>query len=229
MDVAAEDDLRYMYRLMVFLSLFLGIGFASLRCKKKNVPLNIIGFLDMLVIALILYLAIGVAFITSGGKGLGLSATGAALGVTIAVLIMSRITPQYKKQFMDSFFIAMPLMYGLGKIGCASAGCCQGLPYNGLFKVMGRDMEYVFPVQALEAVVFIALFLLAVFADIKERYNPVIAAYIYAFAKIMLDFLRYTHVDHIISINQIMVTAMVVALFVWQIITGMKNKSLSPH
>ncbi|WP_026488122.1 prolipoprotein diacylglyceryl transferase family protein [Butyrivibrio sp. XBB1001] len=213
-----------MYRLMIFLSLLLGIGFAVLRSKRKGVPGNIIGYTVMLSVVLLLSLSIGVTFITSAGEAIGLNGTGAAVGIGLGIFTMAMITPQYKRELAGSFFMALPLMYGIGKIGCSFAGCCAGLPYHGAFSVSGREGIEVFPIQALEAAVFLLLFLGSVILDIRGHFKPVIAAIVYACAKILLDFLRDTHVEHIFSQNQIMCLVIVIVLCTMQIISAINNK-----
>lgn len=214
-----------MYRLMIFLSLFLGIGFAVFRSKRKGVPGNIIGYTVMLSVVLLLSFSIGVTFITSAGEAIGLNGTGAAVGIGLGIFTMAMIAPEYKRELAGSFFMALPLMYGLGKIGCSFAGCCAGLPYHGAFSVTGREGTEVFPIQALEAAVFLLLFLVSIILDIKKRFQPVIAAIAYACTKIMLDFLRDTHVEHIFSQNQIMCLVIVMVLGTMQIVSTINNKN----
>ena len=199
---------------MIFLSLVLGMGFAAFRCFRKKVPGRFILYLVMLVVVMVVYFALMVTYITSGGKGIGLNASGGAMGLILGVFVMALITPAYKKIYAESLTMVLPLMYGIGKIGCASSGCCAGLPYRGIFKVIGKEGTEVFPIQALEAIVFLALFLLTVIMDLKRKYDYRLAAIVYAFTKIGLDFLRDTHVDKIITRNQIMCMGIVIAFLI---------------
>lgn len=198
---------------MIGLSLLLGIGSAAFRCYVKKVPWRYIVYLAILVMALVIYLSFSVTIISTRGKSYGLNGTGGAMGLILGVIIMSFITPKYRKIYADSFFMALPLMYGIGKIGCAYAGCCAGIPYNGIFKVTGIDGKEVFPIQILEVIVFIALFILSVIIDRRGKFDSPIAASAYALVKIVLDFGRDTHVEHLITRNQVM-CAVIVFLFI---------------
>ena len=204
-----------MYQAMIITSLLAGLGTGAGLCLWKKVPKRFAGYLLILVTALVLYLAVMVTFINSGGKAIGLNVSGGAAGLVLGVVIMSLITPEYKRAYAESFFVVLPLMYGIGKIGCSFAGCCAGLPYHGAFSVIGKEGTAVFPVQALEAVVFLSLFLLSIILEIKNRYNPKIMLIVYALAKIGLDFLRDTHIDHIISRNQVMGTLLIIVFVIY--------------
>lgn len=219
-----------MYSIMILLSLVLGMGFAAFRCYRKKVPGRFILYLVMLVVVMVLYCALMVTIVLSRGKGIGLNASGGAMGLILGVFIMALITPAYKKIYADSLTMVLPLMYGLGKIGCSSSGCCAGLPYHGIFKVIGKEGTEVFPIQALEAIVFLALFLLTVIIDIMGKYDFRVMAIVYALTKIALDFLRDTHVDRIITLNQIMCIGIVIAFligygFFWRKAEGGRKES----
>lgn len=201
-----------MYKIMIASSFILGLPTAAYLQKRKNVPLNIIGLSVALEIPLCLYMAVLMTFLLSKGKNIGLNSTGAALGMLLGAIIFSKITPQYKKEFFISYEIILPLMYGLGKIGCACAGCCAGIPYNGLFRVHTKNGE-AFPIQKLEAIVFLLLFAVSIVLYFKKRFNPLVAAIVYSTTKIVLDFLRASHIGHVITSNQIM-CAVVMAVFV---------------
>ncbi|WP_081816928.1 prolipoprotein diacylglyceryl transferase family protein [Butyrivibrio sp. AE2005] len=201
-----------MYRIMMLSAIFFGFSTASGLQKKKNVPLRIIGLSVVLEMILCMYMSfIGYLVITKG-RTIGLNSTGAALGMILGVLIFSKITPQYKKVFFESYVIVLPLMYGLGKIGCAFAGCCAGIPFNGFMRVHTTNGN-LFPIQKLEAVVFLLLFAGSLLLYFKDRFNPSHAVIIYCIAKIALDFLRIGHVDHLITTNQIMCAA-IMAFFI---------------
>lgn len=96
-------------------------------------------------------------FMLSKAANYGLNSTGGALGILAGVLIFSKITPQYKSAFFEAYTLVLPLMYGIGKIGCSFAGCCGGLPYNGIMRVHTQSGG-AFPIQKLEALVFLLLF-----------------------------------------------------------------------
>ena len=206
-----------MYRLMILTSFVLGLLSAALVLKRQNVKASIIGLSVILEMTFTFYMALIVTVILSGAKSCGLNSTGGALGLILGVIVFGFITPQYRKDFWIAYTLSLPLMYGVGKIGCSFAGCCAGICYDGIFHI-ATDKGNLFPVQITEAVIFILLYIFSMIIYYKDMYDPFVASVIYAVAKILLDFLRDTHEDKIISANQIMCLAIVVILIVYIIV-----------
>ncbi len=200
-----------MYAAMIGLSIVLGLGAYALSLKKKSVPANIIFYSVILELVISIYLALMTTYVLSGANGYGLTSSGGAAGMLIGVFIMSKITPQYGKSFFDSCVLSLPLMYGIGKIGCAFAGCCGGIGYTGPLHI-GSERGDVFPIQALEAIVFLSIYAISLFLYLEERFNSLHAAIAYSFVKILLDFLREAHETKLITANQIMCLGIVLAL-----------------
>lgn len=214
-----------MYRAMIILSFVFGMGYATFDLKKRDVPRNIRFYLLMMETSFVLYLGFMATFIQSRGKLLGLNGSGGAVGLLLGVLVFSRITPQYKKEIMNAYIIVLPLMYGIGKIGCAFAGCCAGRSYNGLFSIH-TEAEDLFPVQALEAIVFILTFAMSVYFKEKRSFDPLVAALIYSVLKVLLDFFRDTHPERFITTNQIMCTIIATALGIGIIIRKSRREKI---
>ena len=65
------------------------------------------------------------------------------------------------KKIIKYSILSLPLVYGLSKVACAVAGCCGGIPYEGLFKVKYISVQNIwqFPVQITETIVFIIIFI----------------------------------------------------------------------
>ena len=141
----------------------------------------------------------------------GFSSYGAVIGSILMLLLFSK---QFKKSIKDllcSILPAIPLMYGIGKIGCFLAGCCYGIEYSGLFNVVYKysvnapNNVKLFPVQLVEAIVFLGIFL---FINIKykEKKDTKVIPLVFilcGIAKFSLDYLRISHVNKMISINQV--------------------------
>ena len=208
---------------MIGLSFILGNAAAAIALKMRKVPNNIIIYSVALELTISMYLGVMFAYLLAGGKSYGLNSTGGAVGILLGALIFSKITPMYKDSIFSAYILALPLMYGLGKIGCAFAGCCGGIGYNGLLHVHGKSGN-VFPIQAVEAAVFLILFAISAFFFLKRKYSPAIAAVIYALVKILLDFLRDTHAEHVITANQIMCMAVVAGIVVGKAVRKDKRK-----
>ena len=67
-----------------------------------------------------------------------------------------------------------------------------------------------FPIQKLEALVFLLLFAGSLVFYFKDRFNPLIGSIIYCIAKIALDFLRQAHLYHVITATQVMCVVIIV-------------------
>lgn len=143
---------------------------------------------------------------------LGLSSYGAVIGVIIILIIYSL---QYKISFRDIMYIlcpSLPLMYGIGKIGCFLAGCCHGIKYTGPFHIIYKyslaspNNVELFPVQLLEAIIFIGIFIFLniLINKIKNKNKFIGISFILCgLAKFLCDFLRASHNGVILSSNQI--------------------------
>ncbi len=191
-----------MYRWMILLSLVAGLLTAALTMKRRNVPGNYILMSVFLNVLLILFGGIASTYFLSSGGETGLTSTGGAVGMLMGALIFSVITPQYRRDFFCSYILALPLMYGISKIGCTFAGCCAGMHYEGPFAITGIHGGSVFPIQILEVIVFLIVFAVSLFLELKDKFRPFAAAIIYALIKILLDFLRDTHKIDVFSPNQ---------------------------
>ena len=130
---------------------------------------------------------------------LGLASYGAVAG---AILFIFLFCVRYKKNIKETIYLftpSFPLMYSIGKIGCFIVGCCHGIEYNGLFKIMYKysikapNNVYLFPVQIVESIVFFMIFMYLIIMQKKNKFNDKtfgIALIMCGIAKGSLDFLR---------------------------------------
>ena len=97
----------------------------------------------------------------SGFLEAGLSAYGGLVGVVIAAIIFEKIIPT-KGSITKYTILSLPLVYGLTKVACSIVGCCGGIPYTGIFKVKYLNALNIwqFPIQIVETITFIVLFLI---------------------------------------------------------------------
>lgn len=99
-------------------------------------------------------------------------------------------------------------MYGISKLGCHFAGCCYGIPYDGIFYTTSKFEEVydkLFPIQLTESIVFIIIFIVSIiiyYKKVKINYLAV-EMIMCAVAKFMLDYLRYSNIGKVITINQV--------------------------
>ena len=145
----------------------------------------------------------------------------------IGSLIFSLITPEYRKDYFSAYILALPLMYGIGKIGCSFAGCCAGIQYSGPFAITNNLGIKIFPVQIVEVIVFLGAFVVSFAYELKGRYEPFKAAISYALIKIVLDFLRDTHSTKILTANQYF--CMLVILFCVVLKWGVQRSKEAEH
>ena len=127
---------------------------------------------------------------------------------------IKQIVPTNKK-IIKYTIISLPLTYAIGKIACFVAGCCYGIPYNGIFNVIYKDDLNIglFPIQLLETIVFIIIFIIC--NKLKNNKNIIyITIFISTIAKFLLDFLRYEHINKIITANQIFSIVILIVLLI---------------
>ena len=125
-------------------------------------------------------------FVFYGGFAAGLlGAHGLAKGFRLSLAEYSR-----------AFIPALPLAHALGRVGCFLAGCCYGKIAGTLAGVCyppesGLGLEPRIPVQLMEAVYLLALFLILVrYANRNQRGALSLYILLYAPARFLLEFLR---------------------------------------
>lgn len=214
-----ETNIQF-YSIMILLSLFVNVLIVLFTYKKFN-------FTKDEIIGALVYENIG---IITGAKLLtffenykqynefnflntGFSSLGGIIGAIICLIIFAI---QFKKNYKDLLFIFMPsipLMYAIGKIGCFIVGCCYGIQYNGLGNVVYNYSKeapigiHLFPIQILETIVFILIFIFIIIKITKKEFNWKtlgINFILCGLAKFILDFFRMSHVGKIITTNQIL-------------------------
>lgn len=142
----------------------------------------------------------------------GLSSYGAVIGALLTLILFSI---QFKKSLKELIFIFMPsipLMYAIGKVGCFLTGCCYGIEYNGIFKVLyeyslvaPKDI-YLFPIQIVEAISFFAIFIYMIIQHKRNKFTIKtlgIGILLCGIFKFLLDYLRMSHNEIYISTSQI--------------------------
>ena len=185
----------------------------------KRVQVAFIGFFCLLSTASIFLGGISPSVLSSGFQVIGLYSFGGALGLLGSCIILGRVTPEYRRSYWEAAVLSAPVMYACGKIGCIYSGCCYGIPYAGKFAVNTVHGQ-VFPIQALEAIVFLMIFICIIAFAIRKKLDYDVAVIVYATAKFGLDFIRYTHQEALISFNQILCIAVVCIVLVLRIYRG---------
>ena len=216
------------YGIIIVLSIFIGMFFIYYNLRKEGEKNK------QILLYFIMYIAF--AFICGKmytvfayGEGniitAGLSAYGGLTGVVVAAIIFEQILPTNKK-IIKYTILSLPLVYGLTKIGCSIVGCCGGIPYNGIFKIKYINALNIwqFPIQIVEVIVFLLIFLICLLMKNKKNINYIVLIFVSIF-KFLLDFLRYDHINIIITRNQMFSIFLFLITIIVFIIC--KNKKLS--
>ena len=146
--------------------------------------------------------------ITSLGKvdilRAGLSSLGGVIGTIFAAYIFEKIE-DHQNEIIKYTILSLPLVYSIPKIGCFLVGCCYGIPYDGFFSVtypLGLNQP-VFPIQFVEVIMFFLLWM-GINHFKNKKHITWITIEICTFTKFLLDFLRYDHVEKVITTTQIL-------------------------
>ena len=194
------------YGIIIVLSIIIGMTYIYHNLKKEGYKNNqiLMYFIMYVVFAFTcgkLYTALAYGKVSFFNAGL--SAYGGLIGVVIAAIIFEKILPVDGK-IIKYTILSLPLVYGLTKIACFIAGCCGGIPYNGIFKVKYVDALNIwqFPIQITESIILLLIFIVCHFFKKNNNINYIAMTLVYIF-KFLLDFLRYDHINYLITINQV--------------------------
>jgi len=215
------------YGMMIILSILIGMIYIFFNIKSDIKKDRRLSLFFILVIPFTIIFGIYFTMVTSGNfslSNIGLSSYGGLIGLLLSALIFEKILPTKWKIFKYTI-LALPLIYGISKLGCTFVGCCYGIPYNGPLNISYpfRNVYNVFPIQLTEVLVFIiAFFILNRFKD-KKNIIP-ITVITGATLKFLLDFLRHSHIDQILSVNQIFSILLVLIAIIFIVKENKKTK-----
>ncbi len=200
---------------MFLLSFLISFMIAVIMMIRKGVDNKKALFSAMFNFICSLYFAYLFSVVTSGDilkylKSISFSSIGGLIGVAVGVIVLSFLFKEYRSPLIKAYALVIPLMYSISKMGCFLVGCCYGIEYDGPFSVTysgrlaHRPNVELFPVQLMEVVVFFVIFWVGLILEykIRSKYSVSILVIICALTKGSLDFLRSSHVDQIISVNQ---------------------------
>ena len=197
-----------LYPFVIMASFIAAVAFQALFLKRKRAEgtdillfcllSTVLAFTGSKALTMLLALPEPVSFLEAG-----MTSYGGAAGVLAASVFYEKLKPS-GGIFLEAGVLSLPLLYGLSKTACFLAGCCYGLPYAGPGCVAYpglRGGSFV-PVQLLETVVFLLVFLFMEILDRKGRETVIPAVLSCAAAKFLLDFLRYDHIIKTVTVNQ---------------------------
>ena len=192
------------YGILIILSLTIGMIFNYIYLRKNKIQKEkIILFTFMLIVYGIFGGIFLNAIVNKEINQIGLSSYGGAIGILSATIIFEKMNSS-NGIFVKSAILSLPLIYSISKLACFFAGCCYGMPYNSIFSVTYTEGLNIplFPIQLLETIIFFGVFVFCVIYR-KNKNLIEITLILSAIAKFLLDFLRYSHIGQILSVNQV--------------------------
>lgn len=124
---------------------------------------------------------------------------GGLIGGILGYITGCKIAKVPLKEYVNIFGVAIPIAHGFGRIGCFCAGCCYGIPYDGLCAVHYHNPITlvptgigIFPVQLLEATLLFILGFCLYFHE-KNNKKHTILLYIscYSIIRFLTEFFRF--------------------------------------
>ena len=147
------------------------------------------------------------------------SSMGGVIGGLLCLVIYAISFRKDLKYMLILFMPSIPLMYAIGKIGCFVAGCCYGIPYDGLLHITYHNSLVaphninLLPIQIIETLVFILIFIYVIRFYYLNRMSIILIMkeiIICSIAKFILDYFRYSHIDQVINANQILCIILII-------------------
>ncbi len=127
---------------------------------------------------------------------------GGLFGGLLGAYIYCRMYKLSFYTFLQAAVPVVPLIHGIGRIGCFCAGCCYGIPWDPpvgmLFSASPAAPHdvYLFPVQLLEAGLNFILFAVMMGIFHKPRKIPAVGVYLigYGIVRLICERFRYDEV-----------------------------------
>ena len=244
------------YGLIGVSGMCLAMAYALFSCRKFGLDRDdtayifVFGALGAVAGAKVLYLFLStgniIRDILSGEMSFGLAVNKYISGGMVfyggfigALALAGYMAVRYEKDIVDFFPVLIPgfaLAHGIARIGCLLAGCCYGAEADLPFSITYHSSHIapngvpLLPVQAIEAVVETAIFVVLVYAAKRaERKISVLWAYIlmYAPARFCLEFFRGDEARGgflMFSVSQWISIILVAAVLVQIYISGRRNR-----
>ena len=193
-----------LYAPWIILSIWMGMLFNNIFLKKNHVEKR---YRLFFVLMISLYSIVGGIILNAiihRTSSIGLTSYGGVLGIILGAFLFGKMETKNRKLYFKSAILSLPLIYSISKLACFFSGCCYGIPYHGIFSItytFGLNIP-LFPIQLVETIVFLIVFGICLFMQ-KNSYIVEITIVLSAIAKGILDFGRYEHLKHSITINQI--------------------------
>lgn len=124
---------------------------------------------------------------------------GGLTGGMLFVFFAGRFHKIKTAQYLRSFIFLIPFIHCFGRIGCFMAGCCYGVPYQGVGAVVFPEGSYappgegLFPVQLIEAICLMIIAITVLVLRVARRYEYTVEMYLfmYGIVRFILEYYRY--------------------------------------
>lgn len=194
------------YTAMALVGGTIAIGFMYVRLEKFGIPFSTFIFMlfwcmiggitgskvlfaatqipwliDNLTLENIIWFIPGSGFVYYGGL----------FGVVATIYILTRREHDLQNRIFQLSVPAIPLFHSFGRIGCFMAGCCYGKEMKEPFSLGIFEFTRI-PVQFLESIAEILLFVLLLIAERKKQGADLLGIYLLAYAVLRFadEFLR---------------------------------------
>lgn len=202
-----NEPLNSLYYVINILAILVGIVYILLSFTKEKIEKKkIISFIILFLLACIFFGKLYTMIVTKEKISFfkaGLSSYGGLTGAILFTYIYEKFN-NLKNVFIKYTILALPLIYGLSKFSCFIIGCCHGIEYSGPFSIKYAFLseETYFPIQLLEIIIFMIIFLICNKYKYKKNITYITLTLI-SFFKFIFEYLRYDHINKIITHNQI--------------------------
>lgn len=127
--------------------------------------------------------------------GGGLVFYGGLIFGTIGGIVATRLVREDVERTAAILIPCVPLGHVFGRIGCYLAGCCYGRPYSGTFglkTVQNGAVCTLFPIQLLEALLNVIIFLIIILLLRRLSGYALLSSYLimYSIVRFTLEFFR---------------------------------------
>lgn len=219
------------YGIFILISLLMGVICNWIYLKKNNVKNQDIVLFVIMIFIFALFGGELLNFLLTDSREYkftlyGLSSYGGAIGILLASIVFGKINAE-NKLFLKSAVLSLPLIYSISKLACFFAGCCYGGPCNSKFCVVytfGLNIPLI-PVQLIETITFMIVFIICLSLR-KNKEIISITIILSAISKFLLDYLRYDHLDKVITKNQIISIVFVIIGIVTILYKYIKNNKI---
>lgn len=207
-----------MYGLMIVIGIFIGVMIAISRSKKYSISRDDIifsscyGAIGLIIGAKLLYIITIIPIVVENWNiimsdikllyhslSAGFVFYGGLLGAAMGYYLYCRKYNISFPKMIDLIAPSIPIIHGIGRIGCFFAGCCYGMHYDGPFHIIFKNSTVapngipLFPIQLVESILNISAgIIILIYTRKPRKQGQAIGIYIiyYSIMRFILEFFR---------------------------------------